>query len=432
MMNSIENISFSLETDSDLDPLIDQAGKATAVLIGAATHGTSEFYKWRARITRRLIEEKGFSFVAVEGDWPNCYQVNRYVKNAPDSSKSALDALYAFNRWPTWLWANFEVLEFVEWLANHNKGLAYNKRVGFYGLDVYSLWESLSAAVRFLEDSVPDAAHIARQVYRCFEPYRHYTKENVLKTISLPESCEEEVIKLLSTLQHLPPVGNSSAAEERFNAEQNALIVADAERYYRVMLRGDPDSWNLREQHMANTFLRLLDFYESFTEGPKGIIWAHNTHVGDARATDMADIDRVSIGQLSRDMLTLGETFLVGFGSYQGSVTASDDWGAPMREMTLPPAIHESWERVLHELDQKDRIVIFSKDKEEAGFFSKSMEHRAVGAVYDPNAEFGNYVPTILSDRYDAFVYIDETSALHPIHIEPKLEEPPDTYPSSA
>lgn len=431
MMDAIKNISYSLETESDLDSLIDQAGGAKAVLIGEATHGTSEFYRWRARITQRLIKEKGFMFVAVEGGWPDCYQVNRYVKNPPNSGKSAYDVLHAFNRWPTWLWANFETLNFVEWLASHNEGLPGDKRVGFYGLDVYSLWESLGVAVSYLERAVPDAAEIARRVYRCFEPYRQNVERYAWTAEALPESCEDEVVRLLSTLEHLPPIAAVDAAEEKFNAEQNALVAIDAERYYRIMLRGDPDSWNLRDEHMANTFFRLLDFYGKGVQ-PKGIVWAHNTHVGDARATDMAEVGEVNIGQITRERLEVGETYLIGFGSYQGGVIAASDWGAPMQEMEVPPAVYTSWERVFHEFDQKDRMALFSANREEAKFFSERKGHRAIGVVYDPNAEFANYVPTILSDRYDAFLYIDKTSALHPLPIEPRIEGPPETFPSAA
>ncbi|MBE0446963.1 MAG: erythromycin esterase family protein [Actinobacteria bacterium] len=437
MMDSVEDISYPLKTESDLDPLIDQAGDKKAVLIGGATHGTSEFYRWRARITQRLIKEKGFSFVAVEGGWPSCYQVNRYVKDPPNSSRSARDVLYAFNRWPTWIWANLEVLDFIEWLTNHNKGLPGDRRVGFYGLDIYSLWESLSTAVNYLEKTtIPDAAEIARQAYWCLEPYRHdvegydWAVASVPEAITLlPEFCEDKVVRLLSSLEYFPPIG-AADAEEKFNAEQNALVAVDAERYYRIILRGDPDSWNLREEHMANTFFRLLDLYEKDIE-PKGILWAHDTHVGDARATDMVDIDRVSIGQLLRDRLEVGETYLIGFGSYQGSMIAAEDWGAAAREMTLPPAIYGSWEYVFHGFNQKDRMVLFPINKEGAQFFSESRGHRSVGVIYDPSAEFGSYVPTILSDRYDAFLYIDGTSALHPLHLKPEIKGPPETFPSA-
>ncbi|HZD60310.1 MAG TPA: erythromycin esterase family protein [Anaerolineae bacterium] len=429
MINDIESISFSLETEADLDLLIEEAGGKTAVLIGEATHGTHEFYQWRAQITKRLINEKGFSFVAVEGNWPECYRVNRYVKGDP-LVRHARDALSVFTRWPTWIWANNEVEEFIEWLAAHNKDIAEEQRVGFYGIDVYSLWESLNVAVQYLERTIPDAAEIAREVYRCFEPYRHTVNSYPWTTESMPESCKDKVARLLSTLEHLPPIGATGEAEERFNAEQNALIALDAERYYRVMLEGDPESWNLREEHMAHTFFRLLNFYTRTAEA-KGIIWAHNTHVGDMRATDRGEINEVSIGQLVRDALPVGETYLIGFGTYGGSVIAADDWNTPARKVTMPSAVYESWEGIFHELGQKNRIVLFPADKGGAQLLLERKGHRAVGVVYDPNAEFANYIQTILSDQYDAFLYIDKTSALRSLNIEPVSDGPPDTFPSA-
>lgn len=434
MMNSngaIREISYSLEIESDLDPLIEQVGDAPAVLIGAATHGTSEFYRWRAQITQRLIKEKGFAFVAVEGDWPVCYQVNRYVKGTAEPDKSAGDVLRAFNRWPTWLWANSEVEEFITWLVEHNKSLPDDRRIGFYGLDVYSLWESLNAAVKYLEDTVPDAADAAKQVSRFFEPYRHDIEGHTWNAGLVPESHEDEVVKFLSTLEHLPPTGAVNTAEEKLSAEQNALVAIDAERYYRAMLSGDPDAWNVREGHMAATFFRLMQFYEQ-TTNPKGIIWAHNTHVGDAMATDMAATNQTSIGQIVRGALGAERTYLIGFGTYEGGVIAADDWDAPMKEMLVPSAVFESWEHRFHGFDGKNRMVLFTVNKDEAKFFSETRDHRSIGVIYDPNVEFANYVPTVLSDRYDAFLYIDRTSAVHPLPLKPRTGEPPDTYPSAA
>lgn len=434
-MRDMDNpsIIFNFDTAQDLDPLIEEAGKAKAVLIGEATHGTSEFYKWRAAITKRLIEEKGFSFVAVEGDWPNCYQVNKYVKDQLDPSIKGMDIFKAFNRWPTWMWANYEVFEFVEWLAQYNKGVTDSKKVGFYGLDLYSLWESLQAAAEYLDKNFPQAAHIAKQAYQCFEPFK--TDVEGYAWASVPESCEESLVKLLSTLEHLSPTQLSEMTEDKFSAEQNALVAADAENYYRIMLRGDEESWNLRDQHMSTTFMRLLDFHRDNTE-PKGIIWAHNTHIGDARATDMAERSEVNIGQLVRERLAKDDAYLIGFGTFEGSVLAADDWNAKERQMPLPPAVHDSWERFFHDLTKQgnghNKMAIFSKDPEQAKYFDERKNHRAVGVVYDPNAEFGNYVSTNLRHRYDAFMYIDKTTALNPIDEKSKIEGPPDTYPFAA
>ncbi|MCL6471207.1 MAG: erythromycin esterase family protein [Firmicutes bacterium] len=428
-MDDIENISYSLETESDLDLLIEHAGHRRAVLIGGSTHGTAEFYKWRANITKRLIEEKGFSFVSVEGDWPHCYEVNRYVKGVINRGLEAEDILYVFNRWPTWIWANYETLDFIRWLAEYNTGISDEQKVGFYGLDFYSLWDSLSMAVKYLEETVPEAAQTARQVYRCFEPQRRDIDGHKWTIALVSESCEEDIAKFLTSLQHLPPA-KSADTEERFNAEQNALAVVDAERYYRVMPTGDPDTWNLREQHMANTFFRLREFHGKTFEA-KGIIWAHNAHICDAGATEMADRSETSVGQLVRERLGKDEAYLIGFGTFQGRVVAAYDWDAPVRDMELPPAIYGSWESVLHNLGEKNRLLLFSRHKARNELFLEKRSHRTVGVVYDPNSEFPNYIETYLDEAYDAFLHIDTTSALHPFPTEPKTGEMPGTFPSA-
>lgn len=428
MVNVIGNITHHLETVKDLDPLIEQAGNTRAVLIGEATHGTSEFYKWRAEITKRLIEEKGFSFVSIEGDWPDSYQVNRYVKNVSGAGESAYDVLYAFDRWPTWMWANREVVDFIEWLAAYNKERPEKDKAGFYGLDVYSLWESLRETVVYLDKTDPEAAKIAREAYRCFEPYRQDITGYAWTAGLVPEACEDEVVELLAAMEHIPPRKGGMESEDRFSAEQNALVAVNAEHYYRIMLGGGADSWNLRDEHMTDTFFRLLDFYSKETEA-KGIVWAHNTHVGDARFTDMATAGELNIGQLVRDRLGWESSHLIGFGSYQGSVIAADAWDAPMKKMPLPPAMAGSWENLLHGFNQRDRLILFRENEKAARMFSDLRGNRAVGVVYDPYNEFGNYVPTILSERYDSFLYIDRTSALHPLHLEAKEEGPPETFP---
>lgn len=429
-MEALENVSYPFDEESDLDPLIDLAGEKRAVLIGGSTHGTSEFYTWRAKITQRLIKEKGFSFVTVEGDWPTCYQINRYVRGQlPD--KSARDALSVFDRWPTWIWANEEVLDFIEWLAAYNKELPEDRKVGFYGLDLYGLWDSLTAAVNYMQGANPDIAKIARELYKCFEPHKQILDGHSWSITQVPESCQDEVTRFLSSLEHLPPAGAGLAAEEKLNAEQSALAAIDAERYFRNILRGDPEAWNLREEHMANTFFRLLNFYSRGFDA-KGIVWAHNTHVGDARATDMAERTEVSIGQIVRDRLETEQTFLIGLGTYQGRVTSASDWDAPVQDMELPPAVYESWESVLHNFGRRNRMLLFSSGEGRISFFSELNGHRAIGVIFDPNAEFTNYLQAALGDSYDAFLYIDTTSALRPLSVEPKPGEVPDTYPSAS
>jgi erythromycin esterase len=423
LVQQAHQFAHPLKTMEDLDPLLERIGEARFVLLGEASHGTSEYYQWRARISRRLITEKGFSFVAVEGDWPDCYRVNRYVKGYPDAGKSARDVLHEFKRWPTWMWANWEIVAFTEWMHKYNKNKS--NKAGFYGLDVYSLWESMESILNYLEKKDPQAAQIARQAYQCFEPYGEDPQSYAWNTRMVPEDCEDEVIDLLLEMQRRAGRYNGDP-EAGFNAEQNALVIKNAERYYRAMVRSDSGSWNVRDQHMMETLDRLMDFH-----GPKakGIVWAHNTHIGDARYTDMARAGMFNIGQLAREEHESEGVLLAGFGSHHGSVIAGKSWGAPMERMKVPEARMGSWEDVLHQASADDELLLFDQSSI-SDEFRKPRGHRAIGVVYQPEREsYGNYVPTILPKRYDAFLYIDKSEALHPLHIEPVELNPPDTYP---
>jgi erythromycin esterase len=424
-----------LECAGDLDPLLEAIGDARFVLLGEASHGTSEFYTWRAELTKRLIDEKGFSFVGVEGDWPDCYRVNRYAKGLPDSGRSAEEVLHAFERWPTWMWANREVADLIEWMHRHNHALPAERQVGFYGLDVYSLWDSMSAVVSYLETIDPDAAAAARRAYSCFDPYYDDVQEYARATALVPTSCEDETVAMLGALRARAPQYREDGRDAYFNAEQNALVARDAERYYRTMVRGGPTSWNVRDHHMVDTLDRLMVHHG---RRAKAIVWEHNTHVGDARFTDMRRAGMVNVGQLVRE--SHGErpteregVVLVGFGTHRGSVIAGDEWGAPMKRMTVPKARTGSWEEVLHRADSADRLLIFNGE-DDGGIrgLDQPIDHRAIGVVYDPDAErWGNYVPTIVPRRYDAFLYLDVTHGVEALHMPVQVGgEPPETYPS--
>ena len=422
LAEEVQQIAYPLKTREDLDPLIERIGNARFVLLGEASHGTSEFYQWRARLSSRLIAEKGFNFVAVEGDWPDCYQVNRYIKGYKDAGNNAREVLHAFKRWPTWMWANWEIVAFAEWMKKFNQNTS--NKSGFYGLDVYSLWESMASIIKYLENKDPQAVQTALQAYQCFEPYGEDPQEYAWSTRMVPENCEDEVIKLLLEMQQRATRYDGDP-EAGFNAEQNALVIKNAEHYYRTMVRTDSGSWNVRDLHMMETLDRLADFHGPNT---KAILWAHNTHVGDARYTDMARAGMLNIGQLAREQLREAGVVLVGFGSHHGSVIAGKAWGAPMERMDVPNGRPGSWEDVLHYAGG-DRLLIFDPEhlSEE---FGQTRGHRAIGVVYQPEFEsYGNYVPTLLPKRYDAFLYIDETEALHPLHIEPEELNPPDLYP---
>jgi erythromycin esterase len=419
----IEKISSPLRTGDDLDPLMEAIGDSHYVLLGEASHGTSEYYTWRARLTRHLIIEKGFTFVAVEGDWPDCYQVNRYIKSYPDAAGSAAETLRAFQRWPTWMWGNWEVAAFTEWLRGYNQ--TSQRRVGFYGLDVYSLWESMDTIINYLEKTDPEAAQAARQAYYCFEPYGQDEQAYAWSTRMVDKDCEGEVVDLLLKTR-ARAASYDSDPEAALNVEQNATVMVNAERYYRAMVNSDANSWNVRDIHMADTLDRIMDFH-----GPKAraVVWAHNTHIGDARATDMAAAGMTNLGQLARQRHAQGDVLLVGFGAYQGWVVAGREWGAPLQRLPVPEARPDSWEEILHQAGQTDRLLLLSEVGGDP-WFQERRGHRAIGVVYNPEYEkHGNYVPTSLPSRYDAFVFFDKTQALHPLHVPDEEHSPPATYP---
>jgi erythromycin esterase-like protein len=415
-----------LRGTADLDPLLERIAGARYVLLGEASHGTSEYYAWRARVSRRLICEKGFSFIAVEGDWPDCYRVNRYVQGFHDAGTDAREVLHGFVRWPTWMWANEEVVHLAEWLRRHNAGVAAHQKVGFFGLDVYSLWDSLYAVLGYLQKADPSALPAARRALRCFQPFGEDVQRYARATALVPASCEDKVVALLKELRGKQPPYRIAGREEFFTAEQNALVVRDAEAYYRAMVRGGPESWNIRDRHMAETLERLMRYH-----GPaaKAIVWEHYTHVGDARFTDMADEGMVNVGQLVRERHAGEGVFLIGFGSHHGGVIAAKDWEAPTERMAVPPARAGSWEDVLHRAGAVDKLLLL-EDVRDSDAFLAVRGHRAIGVVYHPEYErLGNYVPTVLPRRYDAFCYLDETRPLHPLHLRPALEKIPETYP---
>ena len=427
LREEIKSLATPLRDRSDLDALIERIGDARYVLLGEASHGTSEFYTWRAEISKRLIAEKGFSFIAVEGDWPDCYSVNRYVKSL--EGESAEDVLHAFSRWPTWMWANREVIELTEWMRDHNANLPANRQAGFYGLDVYSLWESMHSVLEYLDRLDPQLARNARRAYSCFEPYEEDAQEYARATVLVPTSCEDEAVQILSQLRARSPEFRDDGPDAYFNAEQNALVARNAELYYRMMVRGGAGSWNVRDNHMVETLNRLMTHH-----GPraKAIVWEHNTHIGDARFTDMARSGMVNVGQLVRQEHEREGVVIVGFGAHHGSVIASEEWEAPMQKMRVPDAREGSYEHAMHSAEIGDSLFLFPQgDGDATTNLREARGHRAIGVVYNPRTEhWGNYVPTILPGRYDAFIYLEETKALDPLHMPVRVDgEVPETFP---
>lgn len=419
----IQEKAIPLDDVKNLDRLMDKIGNSRVVMLGEASHGTHEYYTWRAHITKRLITEKNFNFIAVEGDWPDCYKINQFIKGKNSQIEKAADVLKAFDRWPTWMWANWEVAALVEWLRLHNNSTT-GRKVGFYGFDVYSLWESLHSIMQYLENVDPAALKQATETFKCFEPYKEDGTSYAYASRLVPKICEDDVIALLNEIQKKLPQYNPGE-ENVFSTEQNALIAVNAEKYYRAMVRGDSESWNIRDTHMQETLERLLDFH-----GPnsKAIVWAHNTHIGDASATDMADDGMYNVGELARQKFP-GETFLIGFGSYGGSVIAGSSWGAKMQHMQVPDGRKGSWESLLHNASPKNKLLLM-EDLRDTLFGDHRIGHRAIGVVYRPEYErYGNYVPSNIANRYDAFIYLDKTRALHPLDLKPHTKEVPDTYP---
>jgi erythromycin esterase len=414
---------YKLQTSADLDPLLERIGDSRFVLLGEATHGTHEYYTWRTAISKRLIEEKGFSFIAVEGDWPDCYRINRFVKGYQNAGTIALDVLREFSRWPTWMWANWEIVALTEWLRKHNEHLPQEEKVGFYGLDVYSLWESMENILKYLEKEDPDTAELVKDVINCFEPYEE-GRDYANAVSNHLVSCRDEVVDLLRSVRKNAPYYDHDR-EGGLNAEINALVTANAEKYYTAMVSFDEDSWNVRDGHMVATLEKLIDFH-----GPhsKVIVWEHNTHIGDARFTDMKRAGLFNVGQLVRQKFSREGVVIAGFGSYEGKVIAGKQWGAEMEEITLPPAREDSIEAVLHKDSPENKLLILNNPQLRQRF-SGWMGNRAVGVVYRPSSEYGNYVPTLLTERYDAFLFIDKTKALFPLHIKNKGHITPDTFP---
>jgi erythromycin esterase-like protein len=428
LLGSIRSLALPLRSAADLDPLMERIGDARCVLLGEATHGTHEFYTWRAELSKRLISEKGFSFIAVEGDWPDCYRVNRYVKGYANAGTSAREVLHAFARWPTWMWANEEVADLSEWLRRYNQARPEEQKVGLYGLDVYSLWDSLYQVMGYLQRVAPEALQAARRALRCFEPYGEDAQEYARATVLVPESCQEEAVNLLGEVRRAAPEYRSDGPDAQFAAEQNALVVKNAETYYRTMVRSNAESWNVRDRHMAETLDRLLAHH-----GPraKAIVWEHNTHVGDARFTDMADAGEVNVGQLARERYGEQRVVLVGFSTHRGTVIAGREWDAPMEVMRVPIGRPDSWEDVLHDAGAGDKLLIFDGTRLPEESLAR-RGHRAIGVVYRPTYDwYGNYVPTALPRRYDALMFVDESRALRPLHVRVReKEEAPETFPT--
>ena len=419
---------------SDYDPLLQRVGEARVVLIGEASHGTHEFYRERARITRRLIEEKGFGAVVVEADWPDAYRVNRYVRGLP-GDEEAVDALEGFKRFPVWMWRNADVLDFVGWLRGHNDGRPEHERAGFFGMDLYSLHASMQAVLRYLDRVDPPAASRARARYACFDHFGSDPQAyGYAASVGLSESCQDEAVRQLVeiTRRALDYARRDGlvAADEFFQAEQNARLVKNAEGYYREMFGGRVSSWNLRDRHMAETLAAVLDHLQRTGRAAKAVVWAHNSHLGDARFTEMGEGGELNVGQLARERFG-GDAVNVGFTTHTGTVTAASEWDAPAERKRVRPSLPGSYEALLHEVGIP-RFLLLLGEGAPAGLDQPRLE-RAIGVIYRPETErASHYFHARLSRQFDAVLHIDQTRAVEPLErVAPPVEgELAETYPS--
>jgi erythromycin esterase-like protein len=424
----------------DYDSLLDMIGDARFVMIGEATHGTHEFYRERAFITQRLIEEKGFNAVAVEADWPDAYRVNRYVRNMSDDA-SPERALSGFKRFPTWMWRNTDMVRFVDWLQHHNESLGIAQRqVGFYGLDLYSLFTSIDEVLHYLDRTDPDAASAARERYACFD---HFHEDSQLYGYMtgyglLHETCEKVVGQQLHDLRERiaqlkhKDWDSDQASDEYFYAEQNARLIVNAEQYYRSMFESRISSWNLRDQHMAETLDALAKHLAKASGEPaKLVVWAHNSHIGDARATELGWQGEWTVGQLARQRHGR-DAFLVGFTTYSGTVTAASKWDGPAELKQVQPGLLGSYERVFHETGLPQFMLpLRGSVLENHPQFTQRLE-RAIGVIYQPQTERqSHYFDASLPMQFDAVIHIDDTRALVPLErVSPLRDgEVPETFP---
>lgn len=440
ILQAIREQAQRLTLPGDVERLLPQIGNARFVLLGEASHGTQEFYQLRAELTRRLIVDKGFDAVAVEADWPSALRASRYAQGA-DSDPSGEAALRGFERFPRWMWRNTEVVAWLDWLRERNRSAPEpSAQVGFFGLDLYSLRESMNAVLAYLARIDTEAARRARARYACFDDLADEPQDyGQAVTFGLREHCRQEVMQqleeLCSDLRHLRHDGTAST-DELFYAQQNARVVRNAEAYYRGMFERRTDTWNLRDRHMADTLFELDRHLTQQRGRPARIaVWAHNSHIGDARATDAARRGQWNLGQLVREQHPdPRDTFLVGFTTHTGTVAAASDWDAPLETKTVLPSRPDSIERVLHD-SGLDRFVLPLRHASDAlrRTLARERLERAIGVIYRPDTErFSHYFGVSLSEQFDAVVHVDTTRALQPLDIEPSRQHTaePQTYPS--
>ena len=417
LQQTLRALAQPLRQADDLAPLIEAVGDARWVLLGESSHGTREFYTWRDALSRRLIEERGFSFIAVEGDWSALIPLDRYVRHNPDAPASAREALLQIQRWPLWMWANAEMAALGEWLRELNRERAPEDRVGIHGIDVYGLWDSLDAVLAFYQTQLPEpVAAEVRQLYQSLQTFQGDNIAYARHVHGTGRSAQAEVARVAEKLATRYQAADPEQRHVLFEPYQHAKVVEYGERHLRGMAQAGPASWNARAQHFKRTVARLLDHY-----GPdsRGIVWAHNTHIGDARATDMARAGQVNIGQLARERYGADAVFAVGFGTATGTVLAARRWEGRRETMETPEPRPDSLEAALLAAGDGDRFLILDGESPVIEPLRAPIPHRAIGVIFIPEREkLSNYVSTRLAERYDAFVFLPHTRALDPLHEE--------------
>lgn len=436
LIDRIKNRAVEITAPGDVaDEVLELVGDAKFVLLGEASHGTHEFYACRTAITRRLIEEKNFAAVAVEADFPDAYRVNRYVRGG-GADRTPLDALGDFERFPLWMWRNREVLDLVARLRKHNDELAPDRRVGFYGIDLYSLHASMEAVLGYLERVDPAAARAARHRYACFEDFgENLQAYGRAANFDLDRSCEDEAVAQLVELRRraFDYVSRDGfvARDEYFYAEQNARLVKNAEEYYRSMFRGRVSSWNLRDRHMTETLHRLAAHLETQHLPAKIVVWAHNSHLGDAAATDMGARGEWNVGQLARDKFGRENVRLIGFTTHAGTVTAAANWDEPAELKRVNPALAGSCELLFHQTEIP-RFFLDLRDESLKKALHQPLLERAIGVIYRPETERqSHYFYARLPEQFDAVIHFDETRAVEPLDRSAGWphEDLPETFP---
>jgi erythromycin esterase-like protein len=417
--------------------LLQQLSRARLALLGEASHGTHEFYAERAALSQRLVREHGFNAVVVEADWPDAWRVDRYIRGLSDD-RDAQAALSGFERFPTWMWRNTVVRDFVEWMREHNRTLPASQQVGFYGMDLYSLYGSVRAVLDYLDREDPEAAQRARSRYACFDHYGEDSQAyGYAASFGMKSSCEDEVIQQLRDMNRRAADFLAGSTQDRaamFYAQQNARLVRNAEEYYRTMFHGRVSSWNLRDSHMVET-LQALDKHLAATgtgTGPRMVVWAHNSHLGDASATEMGDIGEWNVGQLARDRWG-NEAMLVGFSTHHGTVTAASEWDGTAERKRVRPGLDGSYEDLFHRTGEARFWLPLHGNAALEELLRERRLQRAIGVIYQPHTErMSHYFHTRLPAQFDAMIHIDETRAVQPLVPEPAWHagEPAETYPS--